>query len=264
MTTVSPSPISTLDLPRTPSAGLLTAALAGLLGTAGACGGGTASPDARATADAATADAALPDAGTPDASPDAGSKIISETEVTKTFAELTADCTARGGYTQVTAACAGVNMCAGFSYGDWDPGVLTEHSCAGVNGCNGISCIVLPPDGGKTGEQILAAELPETGARSCVNCHAEWTEAGVDATKFKVWVQPGSGRTLANWLDRTAAAQARIVAFGKHGELDDGTAFAHMSAYYQIYSRAEIERVVEYVRALPQDKLILSTIKYAD
>lgn len=250
------------DRPLAPSSGLLAAALAGLLG---ACGGGADTADARPIADAASPDApAIPDAGVPDATPDAGSKIISETEGNRTFADLTAECETRGGYTQVTAACAGVNSCAGFSYGDWDPGVLTEHSCAGVNGCNGISCIVLPADGGKTPEQVLAAELPAGGSQSCANCHAKWDQNGPDTTYFKVWVQPGSGRTLDNWLDRSAAAQARIVAFGKHGELPDGTAYAHMAPYYKLFSRAEIERTVAYIRALPADKLILSTIKYAD
>lgn len=41
-----------------------------------------------------------------------------------------------------------------------------------------------------------------------------------------------------------------IVAFGSHGLNDDWTAYANMPAFYGKYSRAEIERVVDYIRTL--------------
>jgi hypothetical protein len=251
---------------------LLSAALTGLVGLAGACkdNQAKAEPDPDSI-DAGVADApevqdAAPpvDAAPIDAAPpDAGSKIISETKVQKTFAELTAECDARGGYTQIHAACAGSNACAGFSYGDWgEDAVLTEHTCAGVNGCNGLSCVVLPADSGKTAEQILAADLPEDGPRSCKNCHAEWTDDGVDTSKFKIYVLGGSGRDASNWLDVPAAAQERIIAFGKTGVYTDGTAYSHMAAYHKIYSRAEIRRVVQHIRTT--STIVIKEIKVTD
>jgi mono/diheme cytochrome c family protein len=233
---------------------LYRAALAGLMGTT-ACGdepSATPDPIRCPTVDAGVgldaevgADAGAPDAGAADAGP----VVTSEVEGNRTYASLTEDCDARGGYVQIHAACAGVNACRGFSYGDWDPGVLTEHTCAGVNGCNGLSCVELPEDGGRTGQEVYEAELPESGPRACTNCHAAWGDDGPDASVFKIYTLPGSGRTLDNWLDLPAEAQARIVAFGSTGRLPDGTALAHMSAYHRIFSRAEIERAVEYVRS---------------
>jgi hypothetical protein len=174
--------------------------------------------------------------------------VIREIEGTRTFASLTTQCDTLGGYVQIHAACAGANTCQGFSYGDWDPGILTEHTCAGINGCNGLSCVVPPPDSGKSGQQVYEAMLPETGPRACSNCHAAWDSNGPDLTKFKIWVMPGSGRTLGNWLERTAAEQERIVAFGSSGRLPNGVAFSHMASYAKVFSRAEIERTVKYIR----------------
>jgi hypothetical protein len=190
-----------------------------------------------------------------DAAP-SGPTVTSEKEANRTFADVTKECDARAGYTQVHAACAGANSCAGFSYGDWEPGITSEHTCAGTNGCNGISCVVLAKDGGKSGKDIYEAKLPETGPRSCTNCHGGYDEATkkTDVTKFKVYFMPGEqespgGRTMQNWLQkRSAAEQARMVAFGSIGRLPDGMAFSHMSAYHKVFSRAEIERVVDYLR----------------
>lgn len=249
-----------------PSTALMSAALSGLLGLGGAACGGDhhhdPDPDQRPDAsvmlpvDAAPADAAEPDAN--------DSKIISETPGNKTFAELTAECDTRGGYVQIHASCAGTNSCAGFSYGDWSPGVLSEHTCAGVNGCNGLSCVVLPADQGRTAQEILAEQLPETGPRPCSNCHAEWNDDGPDFTKFKVYLLPGSGRTAQNWLDLPAEAQARTIAFGKRGLLDDGTAYSNMVGYHQLLSRAEIERVVDYLRTSTEVEIVFKDIKIAD
>lgn len=191
-----------------------------------------------------------------------GPTVISEVEGNKTFAEIEAECDDRGGFTQVHAACSGVNGCAGFSYGDWNPGVLTEHTCAGVNGCNGISCVVLPEDSGKTGKEIYEEALPETGPRSCTNCHAVWGDDGPDLTKFKLYLLAGSPRNESNWLDYPAPAQVRTVAFGKQGLLPNGAAYSAMAGYHKLYSRAEIERVVEYIRTSLQ--VVPATIKVSD
>lgn len=251
-----------------PSARLLGAALAGLLGVgAAACGDdGNVDPDPDerpdASVDAAEIDAEPPPDAPPDAPP---SKIISEENVVKTFAELTADCDARGGFVELHAACGGVNTCAGFSYGDWGPGsVLTEHTCNAVNGCNGLSCVELPADGGKTAVEILTEDLPEGGPGPCKNCHGTVNEQGEFSGEFKVYVHPGSGRTIDNWRDLPAAAQARITAFGKKGTLADGRAYSNMAAYYKVYSRAEIERVVTYLRDEPTLTIVIEEMKTDD
>jgi hypothetical protein len=263
-----------------PSAMLLAAAMMGLLG--GGCDGGAAEPEpdpstctcsngeggqTATTTSTATGGSGGTGGGTGGTGATGGgggepSKIISEVPGNRTFADLKAECDQRGGFTQVHAACAGVNGCAGFSYGDWDPGVLTEHSCAAVNGCNGISCVVLPADSGKTGKEIYEEALPETGPRSCSNCHAVWDENGPDFTKFKLYLLPGSPRNASNWLDYPAGAQARTVAFGKQGLLDDGSAFSNMAGYHKVYSRAEIERVVDHIRT--ELEVVPATIKTAD
>jgi hypothetical protein len=254
---------------RTPTSGpsrtLMTSALSGLLGLGAVSCGDTAKEEPDPTADAAcvTPDGGASPVDASDAAPPSGPVVISETEGNRTFANVKTECDTRGGYTQVAASCAGVNSCAGFSYGDWDPGVTSEHTCAGMNGCNGISCVVLPTDAGKTGKEVYEAKLPETGSRSCANCHADWSSGAADMTKFKVWVQPGSTRTLANWLDRKAAEQARIVAFGSHGVLPDGSAYTFMAPYHKLFSKVEIEKVVEYIRSGAVTP-VLATIKTQD
>lgn len=185
-------------------------------------------------------------------------EITSEQETKQTFAQYTADCDALGGYIQVHASCAGVNTCAGFSVGDWNPDLRSEHTCRGLNGCNGLSCITTPPDGGLTGEQILALDaIPNgqpndvfNGPAPCNYCHANYTKDGVDTSVFKVHVFPGSGRTADNWLDRSPAEMERIVAFGSHGVTTDGIAYSAMTGYAKSFSRAEIQRVVEHLRTL--------------
>lgn len=256
----SPETASTAKSP------LLTAALAGLLAlSVSACGDDKKATDdgddKEPVADAGnTDDDDKSDAGAkPEPEADAGGKdeadagptgpvVTKETEGNRTYASLKEDCAKLGGYVQVHAACAGTNSCQGFSYGDWDPGVLTEHTCAGVNGCNGISCVVLPEDSGKTGKEIYEAELPAGGPGACTNCHGVWGEDGPDLTKFKVYVLPGSTRTVDNWLDLPQATQEAIVAFGKSGVLDDGTPISNMVGYHKLYSKAEVQRVVEYIR----------------
>ena len=192
------------------------------------------------------------DAQVPDAS---DYEVTEEGETTQSFAELTTECDERGGYVQIHAACGGVGSCAGFSVGDWNPDIKSEHTCAGLNGCNGLSCVDLPADSGKTAAEILEEQLPEGGPAPCMNCHADWTEDGPDTSVFKVYTLPGSGRDLSNWLDMPAEEQARIIAFGAHGTFE-GRAYSNMLGYHKIYSRAEIERVVEYIRTIATPQVI--------
>ncbi len=266
--TKHPPASSTILGSAAPSSRLWAAALSGLLGLgAVAC-----SDDAKVTPDPdPVPDAAVVvppiDAASIDAPPEEPSKVISETEGNRTFAEVKAACDARDGYVEIISACSGMNKCAGFFYGDWDPGLTTEHSCSGVNGCNGISCVVLPPDSGKTALQVLSGEgvtFETYGAQPCSNCHADFSGAQPDSTKFKVWLHPGEGRNASNWLSRSAEAQAKMIAFGTHGVLDDGTAYASMQGYWKIYSRAEIERVVEYIRTTSSTNIMFADIKLSD
>lgn len=250
----------------TPSAGLLSAALAGLLATSMiGCGGDDADrpdwadPGAVPSLDAGTvnpAPVANADAGAPDAGP-TGPITLSEVEGNRTFASLRAECDTRGGYMQVHASCSGSNDCKGFSYGNWEPGVLSEHTCAAANGCNGASCVVLPPDSGKTGKQLYELEeLPAGGPSSCTTCHAEWHKDAAgnylppDATKFKLFLPPGSTRNAQNWLTISAQEQENIIAFGLIGRMPDGTVQRSMKGYHKLFSRAEIQRVVQHLRTL--------------
>jgi len=178
-----------------------------------------------------------------------------------TFADLTKTCDSRGGYVQIHAACGGVNTCQGFSYGDWGPGaaMLTEHSCTGVNGCAGLSCVVLPEEKNKekSGAELYDLVFADTEPSSCSGCHGDHSGDEPDLSKFAVYVLEGSTRNATNWLDRTAADQERVVAFGAHSVLPDGTAMANMAAYNKVLSRKEIEKVVAHIRTLtPMIKII--------
>lgn len=248
------------------SPSLLSAALLGLLGVAaGGCSDeaqNTRDNDPSNEIDASAADDdSGPGEGDPDAGSDAGGEgpvVTEEIPGQRSYDSLAADCDKRGGYIQLHAACSGSNSCKGFSYGDWgEDAVLTEHTCAGLNGCTGLSCVVLPEDSGKTGAEVYEAETPPGGPSSCSNCHAAWEHAQdgtylpPDLTKFKVWVLPGNTtRTIDNWLELSAQAQAGIVAFGKNNTLPDGSPIVSMKGYHQIFSRAEIERAVEHIRTL--------------
>jgi hypothetical protein len=253
----------------TPSTGLLTAALAGLMTTSlPAC---TKTKIVYRTADGGAGDDTRPDGGAEhdaggsqgdvaDAASavDAGSTlptITKEIKGPRTYASLVAQCDQLGGMIQLHASCGGSNSCKGFSYGDWgDASVLTEHTCAAMNACGGLSCVQLPADSGKSGKEVYNADLAQGGPQSCLNCHAVWNEGdggeSVDGAKFKVWVTSGSTRSESNWLDLPAKSQEGIVAFGRTNSLADGTAVVSMAGYHKLLSRAEIERVVAYVRTL--------------
>jgi hypothetical protein len=195
----------------------------------------------------------------------ADEKTISAEQREYTFAELTKLCDERGGYTQVHAACGGQNTCQGFSYGDWGPGaaILTEHSCSGANGCLGLSCVVLPEGKykEKSGKELYDLEFGDTEPNHCSGCHAPHVDDAPQLDQFTVYVLEGSTRSEKNWLDRTAAEQERIVAFGAHSTLSDGTAMQNMAPYNKVLSRKEVERVVAHLRTL---KPVIQNIKTKD
>jgi hypothetical protein len=250
-----------------PSKSLLSAALLGLLGASvAACGDDTnAAPDDRDDqeeqdggdkdkGDASTEDR---DAADGDGGVNAAPIVTAEVPGERSYESLATECKERGGYIQIHASCSGSNTCKGFSYGDWGAdAVLTEHTCASMNGCTGLSCVILPEDSGKSGEEVYALDLPPAGPSSCVTCHALWEHDSngeylpPDASKFKVWVMPGSTRNADNWLDLSADAQEQIIAFGAIKAFDDGVSLISMRGYHQLYSRAEIERVVAHIRTL--------------
>lgn len=193
-------------------------------------------------------------------------KTTSSEQKEYTFAALTQKCADAGGYIEISGHCAGTNTCRGFTYGDWGPSgaTLTEHTCAGVNGCNGLYCMVLPKDSGKSGKEIYETKMyGDPGPSSCLNCHAVWNddETMADATKFKVYQFADGTRNKDTWLNRTTAEQERLVAFGVHGVRPDGVAYRNMAPYKDYWSRAEISRVVQYVRTLEP---LFETIKVAD
>lgn len=265
------TPPAHADVSRGPSGVLLAAALTGLLGAgceggaigapgpqggesatagaggapAGGTGGKTAGGNGGKTAGGG-GEAAGGSGGSGPKGGGEGPEILDQVVGDRTFADVRAECEERGGFTQVHAACAGVNGCAGFSYLSSHPGLTVEHTCAGLNRCHGISCVELPRDAGRTGKQVYEGPSPAKGVQACTTCHAAGGHGGWN--KFKLYLPPGSRRNASNWQDYPAAAQARIVAFGKQGLLDDGQAYANMPPYHKTYSRAEIERAVEYIR----------------
>jgi uncharacterized protein YdcH (DUF465 family) len=194
-------------------------------------------------------------------------KTISAEQKEYSFAELTKKCDERGGYTQVHAACGGHNSCAGFSYGDWGPGaaMLTEHSCTGVNGCLGLSCVVLPKDSGRSGKELYEETEFAEPLNNCGGCHGGYNDDNGkfvhDTSYFAVYVLKGSGRNAENWLDRPAAEQERVTAFGARTVLPGGTALQNMAEYHSVLSRAETQRLVEHIRTL---KPYIYPIKTAD
>jgi hypothetical protein len=176
-------------------------------------------------------------------------------------------CDKRGGYVEVHAACGGHNSCKGFSYGDWGPGaaMLTEHSCTGVNGCLGLSCVELPKDQGRSGKELYEETEFTEPLNNCGGCHGGYQDDKGkfvhDTSYFAVYVLEGSTRTAENWLDRPAAEQERVTAFGARTVLAGGIAYQGMAAYHGVLSRPETERIVAHIRTL---KPYMYTIKTAD
>ncbi|HVY31932.1 MAG TPA: c-type cytochrome [Polyangiaceae bacterium] len=163
--------------------------------------------------------------------------------------EITAEdfqkmCDERDGWAYVTAFCAGAGMCKGLSLLGT---TLTDHSCKGLNSCGGAGCVDLPKDSGLTGKEIYA-DGP------CGGCHGDWSDA--DHPKFDVYnVVYGPDMTADAALKRFKESSMQrlmsIVVFGTQGLHPDGTPYSNMPAYYQKYSRAEIERAIKYVQSLP-------------
>jgi hypothetical protein len=250
-----------------PTSSVWAAAVAGLLGMIGCGDGGNEVEPDPTPVDAKTVDAPGIDAP-PDAPPEPMSKITSMTDVTYTYAELTAMCDTKKGWINIHGACSGTNLCAGFSYLDSTPGELIEHTCNAVNSCAGASCLVGPADSGLTGQQVYentVADEEGVATKSCTNCHGDWSGAVPDFSKFGVYVRAGDGRTLANWkTTRSVEVMQRLIAFGTIGVYAEGVGFSHMAMYGKKYSRAEITRVTDYVRGLPDAKIFFHTIKTSD
>jgi hypothetical protein len=165
---------------------------------------------------------------------------------------------------QIHGSCAGVNTCRGFFYGDWDEAAqLIEHTCSGVNGCAGLSCLTTadePDGGGMTGEEIMKLDdawfeerAGQYGPRPCKTCHivSSFNEdkQDYDYSQLKIPVWASSGRNASNWLKRPAAYQETLVAFGAQGITDEGIRYSNMASYAKLLSKAEIQRVVQYMRS---------------
>lgn len=217
----------TLLTERKPSAALLNAALLGLFGT-GLAACGTKEKEKLVYPPA------------PELIGEAEDRSFSESE----FATY---CKERGGVMQIHASCAGVNSCKGASFSH---GKLQEHSCKGMNSCAGMSCVDLPQDSGLSGEEILTAT---PGANSqCSWCHGPGTES------FQLPVPHGVASTdeekaqvIEEFLNKPLEYHVSILAFGVQGVNEDGTAYSHMPGYHTVYSRAEIERLIEHIRSMP-------------
>ncbi len=222
-----------------------------------------------------------PDGGTQsetDAGPEPEpEKETSVQDVQLTNAELTEMCDARGGFMQNHASCAGVNTCRGFTYGDWgEDSQLVEHSCSFVNGCNGVSCVVAqeePEGGGMTGEEIMKLEeswfIERMGAYSpdpCKTCHVPSTfddEVGdyvYDFTKLRLMFWPNDTRNKDNWTERSQKRQEAMVAFGVQGFNEDDIHYSNMAGYTKLFSKEEIQRVVEYMRGFDPDDIVAEEI----
>jgi hypothetical protein len=287
-----------LQLSPGPGHTLLRAAVSGLLGVGGvACSEKTsedADPDrtsqsASREEDAGSADECrgeapapvVADAGTGDAAAGKAAEVdkeISTTDVQYTFAELSEMCDERNGFLQVHGSCGGVSTCRGFSYGDWEEeSQLVEHSCSGVNGCAGLSCVLTaeePAEGGLTGEEIMKLEddwfterAGTYGAKPCKQCHVpsehntDTDEYDYDFTKIRLLMWPDSNRDANNWTARLAKYQEAQVAFGVHGIREDGTPYSNMAPYKDLFSKAEIERVVKYMRDFDPEDIVIDELK---
>jgi mono/diheme cytochrome c family protein len=180
----------------------------------------------------------------------AGGAIASDyNNVISDGVEITAEdfkklCDERDGWAYVTAFCAGAGMCKGLSLLGT---TLTDHSCKGLNSCGGAGCVDLPKDSGLTGKEIYA-EGP------CGGCHGDWSDP--ENPNFEVYnVVYGPDLTAEAALKRFKESSMQrlmsIMVFGTQGLHPDGTPYSNMPAYYQKYSRAEIERAIKYVQSLP-------------
>lgn len=224
---------------------LVAAALAGLLGVgmATACGSdGNGNVDSSGNTGGRNSAGGSSSSGgesNADSGPEIYSRVLSTTPIA--IEDFSETCRERGGFVTTHAYCAGSNLCKGLSYAD-DGTTLTDHSCKAMNSCAGFSCVDLPEDSGLSGEEIYEAG-------PCAGCH---NNAGRGASNYIIFVKPGAdmAAALENFNDSSDLRLHTIVAFGTQGVNPDGTGFSNMPAYREKYSRAEIERVVEYLRGL--------------
>ncbi|HMV69327.1 MAG TPA: MopE-related protein [Myxococcota bacterium] len=146
---------------------------------------------------------------------------------------------ARPGVVEAHASCGGTSSCRGMILHPWNE--LLEHDCRGVNGCTGWSCVETAE-----GLGLAGAELFE--AATCTWCHSAATEGA-----FGVEVPPGEDveAWVASFLDRSDAEFRATIAFGSKGVSPNDVAFTNMPAFYERLSRAEIDALIAFVRAMP-------------
>jgi hypothetical protein len=204
-------------------------------------------------------------------------KELSKQNVQLTNTELVKMCDERQGYVQIHGSCSGVNTCRGFFYGDWDEDAeLIEHTCSGVNGCAGLSCLTTaePAGDGMTGEEIMKLDDAwfeerggQYGPKACKTCHVvsefneEKQDYDYDFSKLKVPVWASSGRNASNWLKRPAAYQEALIAFGAQGITEEGIRYSNMASYAKLFSKVEIQRVVQYMRGFAAKDITFKEIK---
>lgn len=224
---------------------LLGAALTGLLALAlPACSDSDPAP-----VDAAGA-AGAGGTGTPGTSE---LQVVSvKVDKTVTFKSFSAECDKRGGYIQTHATCAGTNACKGLSYNKYSL-ELMNHTCKAMNSCGGLSCVDSAPDQGRSGKDIYETLKPGP----CSDCHG-----GLEGDPFTYYVPKGKDlkQATADFAKRSRDAQTALVAFGVHGVNENGTAFSNMPAYYERLSKAEIERVIDYVHTLKVEAAEYGTV----
>jgi hypothetical protein len=119
------------------SPALLSAALAGLLCAASACGSKHASEPNGST---------NPDTPVPDTACDGGVSADPQITSSSMVANMTRDefasrCDKRHGIMETQPHCGGSNACRGMSY-DLDTQTLIEHTCRATNSCAGYSCVI--------------------------------------------------------------------------------------------------------------------------
>lgn len=222
---------------------LVLAAVAGLLGLTGCAGDDAAdgtSPDGASDTCPEPTDTETSDTGPTSSTPTGPITLTTELNETIKFADFAEMCTERGGLLQTHATCAGNNFCRGFHFNK-NSKMFTEHTCKAFNSCGGISCVILPEDQGRTGEQIYNESCGPA-------CHG-----GTDM--FKIWVHPGDdpAETEAHVDALTTDYLIHMLAFGSRGMNASGTAYANVPHRHETHSRAELIRVVEYFRTLPTE-----------
>lgn len=146
--------------------------------------------------------------------------------------------TARPGVVQTHATCGGTNSCRGMVLHPWNE--LYEHDCSGVNGCQGWSCVETAAGSGRTGELAFIEA-------NCTFCHSG------DNGTFKVEVPPGNnvGEYVASFLQRPDRRFLATIAFGASGVGPGNVAYSNMPGHYRVLSRAEMDAIIDYLRAQP-------------